>query len=103
MMENKICANCGYFGKPKKVVNGGCLIEGVLWLFFIIPGLIYSLWRLTSKFTACPECGAPNMITIDSPRGKQLIKQYKVNLKGSRAPESALENYLEKHKYTVPK
>lgn len=73
---NFICSNCGYLGWPKKITKGSFLIELVLWICFIIPGLIYSLWRLASRYKACPQCKAPNMIPENTPRGQKLIKEF---------------------------
>ena len=75
MAKELLCTNCGYQGKPKLVVKGSILIELVLWICFIIPGLIYSIWRLTTKHKACPSCGAPNMIPLDSPRAQQMLSE----------------------------
>ena len=58
MATKEICSNCGYVGQAKKVTKGSTLMELVLWLCFIFPGLIYSMWRLTTKHLACPKCGA---------------------------------------------
>jgi hypothetical protein len=71
-----ICANCGYLGEPKKIKRGSPIIEIFLWLFFIFPGLLYSLWRLITKVEACPKCKAPNMIPEDTPKGQELIAKY---------------------------
>lgn len=71
-----ICEHCGYMGFPITVTKGSILIELILWLLFIVPGIIYSIWRLSSRYSACKKCGAPNMIPIDTPRGKQLIKEF---------------------------
>jgi hypothetical protein len=38
-----------------------------------MPGIVYSVWRVTSRYKACPACGAPNMIPLDSPRAKQAM------------------------------
>lgn len=73
-MDKMICANCGSIGKPKKVTKGSLFIEIILWLCFFIPGLIYSIWRMTSKYTACPSCGAKNMVPLNSPVGQKLQK-----------------------------
>jgi hypothetical protein len=54
----KICSNCGYLGKPKKIVRGAFLIELILWLCFLVPGFIYTVWRLTSQYDVCPKCGS---------------------------------------------
>lgn len=53
----KKCMTCGHDGKTVKVVKGSVLIEIALWICFIVPGLIYTLWRLTSKTYACKKCG----------------------------------------------
>jgi hypothetical protein len=70
--EQQICPNCGYQGAPRSITKGSFLIELFLWLCFIIPGLLYSLWRVSSRTTGCPSCGASNMIPLSSPRGRQL-------------------------------
>jgi hypothetical protein len=77
MPKEMVCQNCGYRGKPKKITKGSIFIELILWLAFLIPGLIYSIWRLTTKYWACPRCRAPNMIPLDSPRGKKLVEEFK--------------------------
>jgi len=73
---HRICPHCGYLGDSKIVTKGSFWIELVLWIFFIIPGVIYSLWRLTSRASVCPSCGAAGMIPIDSPRGNLLVYQF---------------------------
>lgn len=74
-MAEKICTNCGYRGKARKVTKGSILIEIVAWICFIIPGVIYSLWRISSRYYACPKCKAPNMIPLDSPIAQTLISK----------------------------
>jgi len=73
MSEERICPNCGYKGKQKLYTKGTIALEIVLWLFFLLPGLIYSIWRLSSRYRGCPKCGAPNMLPLDSPLGQKLI------------------------------
>jgi hypothetical protein len=72
MTKQMICSLCGSVGKPKTKTKGSIVIEIVLWLCVLVPGLIYSLWRLTTRHLACPACGAPNMIPLDSPVGREL-------------------------------
>lgn len=72
MAQSLICPNCGYKGNPKKVTKGNFLIEVILWLCFLIPGVVYSIWRLSTKFMACSQCNATNLVSLDSPRGKKL-------------------------------
>jgi ssDNA-binding Zn-finger/Zn-ribbon topoisomerase 1 len=51
------CPNCGYEGEAKTYTKGSLAVEIVLWLFFLLPGLIYSVWRLSSRYEGCPKCG----------------------------------------------
>jgi hypothetical protein len=72
--DQLICVNCGTISKPILKTKGSFIIELCLWLFFIVPGLFYSLWRLTSKYKACPNCNAPNMIPADSPIAHKILE-----------------------------
>ena len=60
------CPNCQYEGKGKKYTKGSTLIELVLWLMFIVPGFIYSLWRISSKYVGCPQCGNNHVVKMNS-------------------------------------
>jgi hypothetical protein len=66
------CQHCGSFGGSRKYVKGSWWIEVMLWLCFLVPGIIYSIWRLTTK--ECPICGAPNMIPVKSPRAPAALR-----------------------------
>ena len=68
-----VCTRCGTRCEPGTKTKGSMLVEIILWLCFIIPGLIYSLWRLSSKHAACPACGSDQLVPIDSPNGRKLI------------------------------
>lgn len=68
-----ICPDCGSRGEPKQIARGSTVIELFLWLCFIVPGIFYSLWRLSGKQPGCPSCGQTGMIKVSSPRGQQLI------------------------------
>lgn len=71
-----ICPACGTRGEPKSVTKGSIWIELVLWLCFLIPGLIYSIWRLSSRVKGCRVCGATPMIPANTPRGRALAEQF---------------------------
>jgi len=74
--QNMICPHCGSTGKPKTITPGSIFIEIILWCCFAIPGLVYSIWRLTArKKGCCPACSQPGMIPLDSPRGAALLAQ----------------------------
>lgn len=75
MAKQFVCTSCGFVGRPEKVWKGSFWVELFLWLLFIVPGLIYSIWRLTSKYDACPACKQPTMIPTDTPTGQKLTSR----------------------------
>ena len=70
-----VCTTCGHHGQAKTRVRGSIWIELVLWVCFIVPGLIYSIWRLTTKQKICSSCGASNLVPPESPVGKEFLKK----------------------------
>lgn len=61
------CTSCGHQGKTRYGTRGSLLIEIVLWLCLIVPGLIYSIWRHSTKRPVCRACGADTIIPPQSP------------------------------------
>lgn len=51
------CPNCKFKGVGKNITKGSFCIELILWLSFLVPGLIYTIWRLSNKKVICPKCG----------------------------------------------
>lgn len=72
MAKQLLCATCLTVGSPKTVARGSFWIEVVLWLCFLVPGLLYSIWRLTTKHKACAACGCTQLVPLDSPMAKRL-------------------------------
>ncbi len=56
------CPNCNYEGKAKSETPGYFLIELILWACFLLPGFIYSIWRLCSRQDVCSACGWKNIV-----------------------------------------
>ena len=75
MAKEMICTSCGTKGKPKRKTKGSIFVEIILWICFIIPGVIYSIWRMTTRYKACPSCDAPNMIPVDSPMAQKIMAE----------------------------
>lgn len=68
---------------------GSGWIELILWFCYLIPGVIYSLWRRSgANQHVCPVCRTPNMIPLDSPAGKAIAEAY-VAANAPRAGDSA--------------
>lgn len=65
--KSKYCMTCGHEGGTRTHTRGHILIEIILWLCFIVPGLIYSIWRISTRHEACNNCGAANVVPPQSP------------------------------------
>ena len=71
-----LCAQCATnpSGKPKYYCNachnftpaalkkGSGWIELVLYFFYIVPGVLYSIWRRASAPNVCPLCRAASLV-----------------------------------------
>jgi hypothetical protein len=79
-----ICTQCGTVGTPKTTTPGHFLVELILWLCFLLPGLIYSVWRLSARCPTCRTCGAiRSLVPLQSPRGRELAAAHRT---GTTAP-----------------
>jgi len=58
------CPNCKYEGPGKFITKGSFGVEVILWLFLIVPGLIYSIWRLSNKKWTCPQCDFEHVVKL---------------------------------------
>lgn len=61
------CMTCGADGEGATRTRGSIGIEVVLWLCFLVPGLIYSLWRLSSRRQVCATCGSESIVPYSAP------------------------------------
>ncbi len=69
----KYCTQCGFVGTETRYRTGSTFIEILLYCFFILPGVFYSLIRSKGAYRGCPTCGAHNMVPLDSPVAKQAL------------------------------
>lgn len=53
-----ICEKCLYEGHRRTLTPGSKSMEMFLWLVFLIPGPIYSAWRVYGRQHFCPNCKA---------------------------------------------
>jgi len=64
-LKNSIrCPQCGFEGQSETFTKGSFGLELVLWFLFIFPGLIYSIWRLSSRYKGCPSCKWEHVVRI---------------------------------------
>lgn len=66
--DEKYCPSCGTVGVPQFRKSGSTSVAVVLWLLGILPGLIYSIWRASTKRYVCPKCEQTGVIPLDSPK-----------------------------------
>lgn len=60
------CPNCGYTGIAHPSVKGSTIIEIGLWLIFLLPGALYSVWRVGSRKLRCPDCEFEYVVKLKS-------------------------------------
>lgn len=76
MEKRKLCSHCGHVGYSVTRVEGSLGIEILLWLCLAVPGIIYTIWRLTTRSQRCPVCDVDlPMLPIQSPRAQLLYRQ----------------------------
>lgn len=63
----RFCTTCGHEGQTRMQSRGSLALEIVLWLAFLLPGLIYSFWRLSTRAPVCASCGASTLVPPESP------------------------------------
>lgn len=53
-----ICPSCNYVGESTEIAKGSRKTEITLWCCFLLPGLLYTMWRQSKdgRYHGCPEC-----------------------------------------------
>lgn len=86
-MKDRICTSCGHVGKPIKQDLESFFVDafvfGMVGSFALMTGLmpvmiIPAAWTLyhIAKFktTKCPECHSLDMVSLDSSKGREALK-----------------------------
>lgn len=68
-----VCTECLTVGKKIKVKQGNGIVGASLYLFGVLPGIAYSVWRESTIKHVCPRCVHGSMIPVDTPKGRQLV------------------------------
>lgn len=77
LFSGLVCRDCGAKSKRAAYKTPGSIgVEVLAWLAFIIPGIIYSVWRLSAKKRVCKHCGSERLVPGDSPVGREVIERY---------------------------
>jgi hypothetical protein len=70
----------------KRYIKGSLFTEIILWLCALLPGLIYSIWRRSTEYWGCPQCGSPNPIPLTSPAAQKFLSESNRPISDYRVP-----------------
>ena len=73
-LPTHVCIACGSQVRPRSITPGSMGMELLLWLFFLVPGLIYSIWRIASRYAGCPVCESRNLVPIGTPAAQSILR-----------------------------
>lgn len=74
-----LCMECGCQREPIIAKRGFLIIELFMWLMYILPGVIYSIWRRVRTQQVCTNCRTPSIVLTSSSRAMgimALLKAY---------------------------
>ena len=104
-----ICMECGCQRDPIDAKRGLLVIEIFMWLLYILPGVIYSIWRRVRKHKVCPNCRNPSMVLTSSSRAmemRRLMRTFSQSamanskiLKPNASPKPASGEQIQSHKH----
>ena len=71
--HDRVCTACHTVSKIQGRPRGSPLIEIILWLCFLLPGLLYTIWRGGRKVFPCPACGS-DTVPANTPAGRKIAE-----------------------------
>lgn len=66
------CRQCGSVDVARTKVKGSLLITLILLWFFIVPAIIYEIWRASTRAPTCRVCGSYDVVPSQSPEGRRI-------------------------------
>ena len=75
MKKYYACLACEAIGESQVYIPGSWVLEALLWMCFLVPGLIYSLCRSSSRKHVCCSCQSQNIVPVNSPRGLEILQR----------------------------
>ena len=66
--EVRMCTLCGHETlEPLRRMPGSAWVTLVLLVPFVLPGVVYQVWRRAMQRPVCPRCGSAALIPGDAP------------------------------------
>src|SRR5579862_4985902 len=78
MTNQKVCLQCGSVGTSQEFKKGSVLTGIVFLFFFVLPGIIYFIWRGSTAYQGCRVCKSANVIPVDSPASQRMMAEGKM-------------------------
>jgi len=85
-----ICPTCGQLSFGRKKPKGSPWIEILLWLCFLVPGIIYTIWRCSGDIRVCPACESRGLIPANTPRGQVMVNEFLAAGQFMEVPERSI-------------
>jgi len=73
MFTEYVCTSCGTVSRGKRTIKGSALLEIVLWCCMILPGLLYTIYRLHTREIVCPKCRKSTIIPANTPFAQKYM------------------------------
>lgn len=90
--EIRLCTLCGHETvQPIRKMPGSGFVSLVLLIPFVLPGVVYQVWRMAMRRPVCPRCSSAALIPGDAP----LARTWRAAgwLAGSHAPAQSEERF----------
>lgn len=68
-----VCQTCEEVGQVRTEMPGNSVVELLLYLFYLVPGIIYSVWRRQGKKQVCGACGSDRLVAAKTRAGLAII------------------------------
>ena len=83
----------------ESIVPGSTTTEVLLWLIFLLPGVVYSIWRANGRKNVCPTCKSAAIVPLSSPMGQEIQRAFPVPEPPTSEPLVYGENTPDSVKY----
>ncbi len=73
-----VCRSCStYSSIPNTEMPGSLVLEVILWFFYILPGVFYTMWRRSDKnaVKVCGMCQSNDFVPVSSPEGRSMFQR----------------------------
>lgn len=75
MPQEMLCTRCYREAKPKTHTPGSFIVELALYLLLVVPGLLYSGYRIANRHKVCRYCGSPELVDLSSPAAQEIRRR----------------------------